>query len=196
MEAKEFFSWVLSLSKSLLFLFTDMQRQKSQKEKFSSPSPNPVGSGARALGMGGAFIAVCDDATAASWNPAGLVQLEKPEMSIVYDYHNNRTDNDYKAFSDASSSQSASSSDLNYLSAAYPFVLWKRNMTASINYQHLYDFDDKQHGLIWIHNDLSLAVTTFFNRDKSKLHPRWAVVDNFACPGRSGHSLLCLLVLH
>jgi hypothetical protein len=35
-------------------------------------SPNPVGSGARALGFG-AFIAVADDATAASWNPGGLV---------------------------------------------------------------------------------------------------------------------------
>ncbi len=127
--------------------------------KFTS-SPNPVGSGARALGMGGAFIAVCDDATAASWNPAGLVQLEKPEMSVVYDYHKNRTDNDYEAFPDASCSQSASSSDLNYLSAAYPFVLWKRNMTASINYQHLYDFDDEA---VWTYldtNNLSLAETT------------------------------------
>jgi len=46
-------------------------------------SPNPVGSGARALGMGGAFIAVADDATAASWNPGGLIQLEKPEISVV-----------------------------------------------------------------------------------------------------------------
>ena len=46
-------------------------------------SPNPVGSGARALGMGGAFIAVADDATAASWNPGGLIQLETPEVSIV-----------------------------------------------------------------------------------------------------------------
>jgi len=44
---------------------------------------NPVGSGARALGMGGAFIAVADDATAASWNPGGLMQLDKPEGSIV-----------------------------------------------------------------------------------------------------------------
>ena len=34
-------------------------------------SPNIIGSGARALGMGGAFIAVADDATAASWNPGG-----------------------------------------------------------------------------------------------------------------------------
>ena len=51
-------------------------------------SPNPVGSGARALGMGSAFIAVADDATAASWNPGGLIQLEKPEISSVgYFFH-------------------------------------------------------------------------------------------------------------
>ena len=42
-----------------------------------------VGSGARAFGMGGAFIAVADDATAASWNPGGLGQLERPEISFV-----------------------------------------------------------------------------------------------------------------
>jgi len=33
------------------------------------------GIGARALAMGGAFVAVADDATAACWNPAGLAQL-------------------------------------------------------------------------------------------------------------------------
>jgi len=33
------------------------------------------GIGARALAMGGAFVAVADDATAVSWNPAGLSQL-------------------------------------------------------------------------------------------------------------------------
>ncbi len=44
---------------------------------------NPVGSGARALGMGNAFIAVADDATAASWNPGGLIQLGCPEVSVV-----------------------------------------------------------------------------------------------------------------
>jgi long-subunit fatty acid transport protein len=49
-------------------------------------NPNPVGSGARALGMGNAFIAVADDATAASWNPGGLSQLESPEVSFAMDY--------------------------------------------------------------------------------------------------------------
>ena len=33
--------------------------------------------------MSSAFIALADDATAASWNPAGLIQLEKPELSVV-----------------------------------------------------------------------------------------------------------------
>ena len=37
--------------------------------------------GARALGMGGAFISVADDATAAVTNPAGLVILQRPEIS-------------------------------------------------------------------------------------------------------------------
>jgi hypothetical protein len=47
-------------------------------------SLNRPGSGARAAGMGNAFIAVSDDGTAASWNPAGLSQLRKPELSLVH----------------------------------------------------------------------------------------------------------------
>ena len=43
-----------------------------------------VGSGARAAGMGGAFTAVADDATAASFNPAGLAQLVISEASLVF----------------------------------------------------------------------------------------------------------------
>lgn len=45
--------------------------------EFSFSSP-----GARSMGLGGAFAAVADDATAAFANPAGLVQLIRPEVSI------------------------------------------------------------------------------------------------------------------
>ena len=38
--------------------------------------------GARSMGFGGAFIALADDATAAFANPAGLVQLVEPEVSV------------------------------------------------------------------------------------------------------------------
>jgi hypothetical protein len=46
-----------------------------------------LGSGARAFGMGGAFLARADDATAASWNPAGLSYLRAPELSLVVVYN-------------------------------------------------------------------------------------------------------------
>ncbi|MFC2078132.1 hypothetical protein ACFLTM_04920 [Candidatus Bipolaricaulota bacterium] len=39
------------------------------------------GIGARALAMGGAFVAVASDATAMLWNPAGLAQLEDTRLS-------------------------------------------------------------------------------------------------------------------
>ena len=38
--------------------------------------------GARSMGFGGAVVALADDATAAFANPAGLVQLLRPEVSI------------------------------------------------------------------------------------------------------------------
>lgn len=38
--------------------------------------------GARSMGLGGAFVALADDATAAFANPAGLVQLLRPEVSL------------------------------------------------------------------------------------------------------------------
>src|SRR4030095_4476567 len=38
--------------------------------------------GARSLGMGGAFLGLADDASAAEANPAGLTILRKPEVSL------------------------------------------------------------------------------------------------------------------
>jgi long-chain fatty acid transport protein len=40
--------------------------------------------GARSLGLGGAFIALADDASAAELNPAGLTQLTRPEASFEF----------------------------------------------------------------------------------------------------------------
>ncbi|RJQ78981.1 MAG: hypothetical protein C4519_11580 [Desulfobacteraceae bacterium] len=103
-------------------------------------APVPVGSGARAMGMGGAFIAVADDATAASWNPAGLIQLEKPELSIVGAFTSRRSDFQSDTHPEIDSSPREDTLNLNYLSASYPFHLIK-NIVISINYQQLYDFE-------------------------------------------------------
>lgn len=105
-----------------------------------SSSPNPVGSGARALGMGGAYIAVADDATAASWNPGALIQLERPELSIVGAGFHRTEDNHFDQNPEAEGEQEVGKNDLNYFSAAYPFLLMGYPMIVSLNYQKLYDF--------------------------------------------------------
>ena len=105
-------------------------------------SPTPVGSGARAAGMADAFVAIADDATAASWNPAGLVQLERPELSIVGSW--NAVQETFSAdwHPEFDGRHGTSNLDLNYLSVVYPLpvLLFERNAVVSLNYQRKYDF--------------------------------------------------------
>jgi len=66
-------------------------------ETFSGFQFNFNNPGARALGMGGAFVAVADDATAVIANPAGLVILQRPELSAEVKF--TRFTNTFSAFS-------------------------------------------------------------------------------------------------
>lgn len=43
-----------------------------------------TGVGARALGMGGTFVAISEDVTAGYWNPAALATLEYPQVAGMY----------------------------------------------------------------------------------------------------------------
>src|ERR1051325_10035420 len=54
---------------------TDIESLSGLQFNFGNP-------GARSLGMGGAFLGLADDASAAEANPAGLTILRKPEFSI------------------------------------------------------------------------------------------------------------------
>lgn len=103
-------------------------------------SMNPVGSGARAMGQGNAFIAVADDATAASWNPAGLAQLERPEISLAVEYLTSRGTISSSGQPETEDVSRMDVADLNYLSIAYPFHPG-RNLVLSLNYLKLYRFE-------------------------------------------------------
>jgi long-subunit fatty acid transport protein len=103
-------------------------------------APLPVGSGARALGQAGAFTAVADDATAASWNPAGLVQLEQPEVSAVYRFSAREDTHDSDNRDLETGRDRYHNDELNYLSVVYPFLVNDQNAVVSLNYQEAYDF--------------------------------------------------------
>jgi hypothetical protein len=44
-----------------------------------------LGVGGRALGMGGAFVALANDVTAGYWNPAGLAHINYPQLALMHD---------------------------------------------------------------------------------------------------------------
>jgi long-chain fatty acid transport protein len=56
---------------------TSMAQEAPPALEFSFSNP-----GARSMALGGAFVALADDATAAFANPAGLIQLVRPEISV------------------------------------------------------------------------------------------------------------------
>ena len=44
-----------------------------------------LGVGGRALGLGGAYVALANDVTAGYWNPAGLARIEYPQIALMHD---------------------------------------------------------------------------------------------------------------
>ncbi len=130
---------VLACLAMLLYSNNGLQAATLFQQVGVSSSPNPVGSGARAMGMGGAFIAIADDATAASWNPAGLIQLEKPELSIVGAYFSRKEEFSSSSHPEIDNTGEVDDVNINYFSAAYPFHYY-RNIVVSINYQRLFEF--------------------------------------------------------
>jgi len=129
-----------------MFLFVVFPLAQTSFAQFSLTPPNinstplPVGSGARAIGQGSAFIAVADDATAASWNPGALMQLERPELSVVGSFLSTQQDFDPGSTGWSLGDEAVSRGDLNYASIAYPFRVFRKNFVAALNYQQIYDF--------------------------------------------------------
>ena len=100
----------------------------------TSQSNIVLGVGARALGMGGAFLARADDATAASWNPAGLSYLRRPEVSLVGNY--------LSAHSTLGSDRTHGTAEtLDFLAVTYPLSFGGSGGSAQVSYQRAIPFN-------------------------------------------------------
>jgi hypothetical protein len=92
-----------------------------------------LGAGARAYGMGGAFLARADDATAASWNPAGLSYLRLPELSLV------GTHNTYREKGIETDSFEGGAFD--FAAFTWPVAVWDVRGAVQVSYQRAVGFD-------------------------------------------------------
>jgi hypothetical protein len=126
----------------LLLLSATGARAQSVQNVVLRNSFNPLGAGARGLGMGGAFIGVADDGTAASFNPAGLAQLRRSELALVGftdEVRATRTD----LFTDRTLTERTRHSKPDFGGLAVPFEVAGRNLTVQLSYQRAVDLFGK-----------------------------------------------------
>lgn len=115
---------------------------------------NFLGGGARARAMGGAFFAVSDDPSAASWNPAGLMQLDKPQMNLSFSSYVGRTEHTSTqdspiwnySFGDE---QEYDANAISFASVVIPSTLRDREVVFSALYQKQADiYQDNRHAIV------------------------------------------------
>ena len=87
--------------------------------QFAPPGLTSVNPGARSTAMGGAFVALADDATAALANPAGLLELSIPEVSFEF-----RSRHLNQFVEGEGTWASATTNGLSFLSFVYPKEKW------------------------------------------------------------------------
>ena len=117
------------------------------------------GSGARALGMGGAFLARPDDATAASWNPSGLSYLRRPEVSLVRLPRNALATRERDARSlETTLTDERHGHGFDFVAGAYPIDLGSVSGAFQVSYQRVLAFDstrtiERSNGTVTIESD-------------------------------------------
>jgi long-subunit fatty acid transport protein len=97
-----------------------------------------VGIGARAMGMGQAHVAVCEDASATFYNPACLAHVRRIELSTGFSHLNENLD---VTFFDETTTSTLGSTRLSSLGVAYPFPTYRGSLVIGFAYNRTHDTD-------------------------------------------------------
>lgn len=101
------------------------------------PVPELTGSHARALGMGGAHIAVAEDASAILWNPAGLVNIRRIEIGTTLARGDQGTETTWLG---TASDWNRAENQLAGLHFLYPFPTFRGSLVVGIGVDRLRDY--------------------------------------------------------
>lgn len=96
------------------------------------------GIGPRAMGMGGSYIAVADDYSAIYWNPAGLAQVRRIEISGTLSHNKYRNKTLHFA---SEKTDEVSKTRLNSIGVVYPIPTERGSLVFALGYNRLKNFD-------------------------------------------------------
>ena len=101
---------------------------------------NFSGLGARAMGMGGAYIAVANDLSALCWNPAGLAQVRQMQLSgTLLPYWKRQVDSLFRPGSPHS--EQITRAGLSSIGAVLPVPTTRGSLVFGVGFNRLKDFD-------------------------------------------------------
>jgi long-chain fatty acid transport protein len=148
---------VVSITLTASLLAAPAARAQAIQNVVLRNSFNPLGAGARGLGMGGAFTAVADDGTAASFNPAGLTQLRRTELALVG--FTDLLESDVtvpKATGPVTTDTRARHQRPDFAGLALPFEVGGHSLTIQISYQRAVDLFG--HGVATVQDTVALSA--------------------------------------
>ncbi|MFH1755527.1 MAG: hypothetical protein ABIA59_07465 [Candidatus Latescibacterota bacterium] len=126
---------------------------------------------ARPAALGGAYIAAGDDVHSMVYNPAGLSRLRRIETAIGFEYEKTRVDN---TFFGTQAAVDQTSTNLDYLSIAYPFPSYRGSLVGAFGVYREYSayLDVLNRGL----NSTSNSVDDYMLQQSGSIFSY-----NFAC---------------
>ncbi len=102
------------------------------------PLPLLTGTDARPMGMGGAGLAISEDASAIYWNPAGLAQMRRIEMSATMTHDRSEFTSELSGFSSTVSNRSTRFGNGRFV---YPFPTYRGSLVLAIGNDQFRNYD-------------------------------------------------------